>query len=368
MPGAHTEQPLVRFPGPNRFRRTLIDEASLRLTPDDLARRGRLYLKSGLIATWFLLSYAGLLLVTGAWWITALWMVSLVLAMGGLAFNVLHDGGHSAYAPRPSVNRAMAMTLDLLGGSSFIWKWKHNVLHHTYPNVLGVDADVDLWPFVRMSEVLPRYRVHRYQHWYVWALYALLPLQWYVADAKFLVTGRLGNRPFPRPRGAELVAFVAMKLVFVTWAIVLPLSIHAPAQVLVVWLACSFMLGLVLAIPFQVAHLVAEVQAVGPPSGDEPEWAIHQIATTANFAMSNRALTWYLGGLNFQIEHHLFPSVSHVHYPELSNVVRAVCRDSGVRYVAFDTLRGALKSHLDWLRRLGSRDSGSTSKPFLEDR
>jgi len=282
--------------------------------------------------------------------------------MAGLAFNVLHDGGHGAYAPRATVNRAMAMTLDLFGGSSFVWKWKHNVLHHTYPNVLGVDADVDLWPFVRMSAAMARYRVHRFQHWYIWALYALLPLQWYVSDVKFLVTGRLGSRAFPRPRGAELLMFVAGKLVFAAWAIVLPLAFHAPGDVLVVWLVCSFALGLVLSVPFQVAHCVVGVQPVRPSSGDEPEWAIHQVATTANFAISNRAMTWYLGGLNFQIEHHLFPSVAHIHYRALSPIVRGVCKDFGVPYVAFDTLGAALKSHIEWLRRLGSPEPEPSSK------
>jgi linoleoyl-CoA desaturase len=363
MPGLRSELRTMRFARPSLFRRVLVQQVSQRLTAGGLNRRRQLYAKTVLVAIWFLLSYLGLMFVAGDWWVTLPFMVSLVLAMAGLAFNVLHDAGHGAYAPRPSVNRCMAMTLDLLGGSSFIWKWKHNVLHHTYPNVLGIDADVDLWPFVRMSEALPRYRVHRYQHWYIWGLYALLPLQWYVSDARFLVTGRLGSRTFPRPRGEELALFIAGKLMFATWAIVLPFWIHSSGHVIVVWLACSFALGLVLSIPFQVAHCVVDVQAIGPSRGDEPEWAIHQVATTANFAMSNRAMTWYLGGLNFQIEHHLFPSVPHVHYRDLSPIVRAACKDFGVRYVAFETLGAALKSHVDWLRRLGAPESRSAIKP-----
>jgi linoleoyl-CoA desaturase len=247
----------------------------------------------------------------------------------------------------------MAMALDLLGGSSFIWKWKHNILHHTYPNMLGVDADVDIWPLARVSEEQPRYRIHRFQCWYIWGLYALLPLSWYVGDLKFLVTRKLNGHSFPRPRGADLAAFLAWKAVFIGWAIVLPLMFHPLSNVILVWLGCSLALGLVLSIPFQVAHCVTAVGSIRAPQDPQPEWAIHQVQATANFAPGSRWLTWYLGGLNFQIEHHLFPSIAHIHYPRLSPVVRQVCGQFGVQYAAFATLGEAVRSHFDWLRQLG---------------
>ena len=321
--------------------------------PSTFDRRRRLHMKSVVMLAWFLASYVWLVFVASVWWEVVLLMGSLVFAMAGLAFNVLHDGGHGAYSRRPFVNRIMAMALDLLGGSSFTWKWKHNVLHHTYPNVLGVDSDVDLWPYGRVSSGQPRYGIHRFQHWYMWVLYGFVPVNWYISDFRFLVSGRIRERRFPRPRRTDLVVFISWKIVFVAWAILVPLRYHAPAQVLAVWLVCSFALGLALAIPFQLAHCVLEVQAVAPPTVERLEWAVHQVRTTANFATSNRLLTWYLGGLNFQIEHHLFPSVSHIHYPHLSPIVRAVCDEFHVRYVAHDTIGAAIRSHCRWLRRLG---------------
>ena len=343
-----------RFHKPTPFHAALKLRASESLAGGTRHATGPLLTKAALIMAWFLISYGFLMFVAGSLWTVILGAASLVLAMGGLAFNVLHDGGHGAYSQRPGVNRTMAMALDLLGGSSFIWKWKHNILHHTYPNMLGVDADINLWPLARVSEEQPRYRIHRFQCWYIWGLYALLPLSWYVGDLRFLVTRKLSGHPFPRPRGADLAALLAWKAVFIGWAIVLPLMVHPLSSVITVWLGCSLALGLVLSIPFQVAHCVTAAGSIRVPQGPQPEWAIHQVQATANFATGSRWLTWYLGGLNFQIEHHLFPSIAHIHYPRLSPIVRQVCGQFGVQYAAYATLGEALRSHFDWLRQLGT--------------
>ena len=67
----------------------------------------------------------------------------------------------------------------------------------------------------------------------------------------------------------------------------------------------------------------------------ESEWAVHQVATTVNFATQNKMWNWLFGGLNFQVEHHLFPRISHVHYPELNKRLKQVCAEFNVAYQEF---------------------------------
>src|SRR5690606_36417375 len=127
--------------------------------------------------------------------------------------------------------------------------------------------------------------------------------------------------------------------------------------VLIFYTATWFSIGLILGLIFQLAHC-GEGSAFPEPDARTHRvasgWAAHQVATTADLAPGNRLLTWYVGGLNFQIEHHLFPQVCHVHYPRLAGIVREVCGELGVRYTSHPSLRAALAAHGRLLRRMGS--------------
>jgi linoleoyl-CoA desaturase len=115
-----------------------------------------------------------------------------------------------------------------------------------------------------------------------------------------------------------------------------------------------------LSVVFQVAHCVEEAEFPLPRAGTgliENAWAIHQVETTVDFARRSRVAAWLLGGLNFQIEHHLFPRISHVNYPAISKVIEETCRDFGVRYVEFTSFRAGIGSHFRWLRRMGKLDT-----------
>jgi linoleoyl-CoA desaturase len=345
-----------------RFRRRSSFAAALRDCLEDYDRSTPLDrcfdygLKVAVVLAWLVASYVALVFGARRTWQVVGAGVSLVLAAAAVNFNLMHDAAHGAASTRRSVNRMLAMSLDLFGGSAYIWHWKHNVLHHTFPNVEGVDSDIDLWPFARTLSEQPQYWIHRYQHIYMWALYGLLPLQWYVADARFLASPRLAGRTFPRPRGRSLAALITWKVVYCGWALAVPMLYHSPAAVLLVWLMSLYLLGLILAVTFQLAHCVEGTQFIPAPDTSsratlKTDWFVHQMSTTANFAADNRALTWYLGGLNHQIEHHLFPAICHVHYPGLAPHVRRTCERFGVPYIAHRTLRGALASHYCWLRR-----------------
>jgi linoleoyl-CoA desaturase len=306
---------------------------------------------------WFGASYGLLVFAAATWWQGVLLACSLALATAGIGFSVQHDANHRAYSKRRSVNSVMGATLDLLGASSYYWHWKHNVLHHSYTNLAGADDDINFLPFARLAPGQPRYWIHAYQHVYLWVLYGFLGPKWHlIDDFKGALSGSVAGNRYPRPRGWNLFRLIAGKAAFFGWAIVIPMLFHRWWLVLVFYAATSFVLGLALAIVFQLAHCVEEASF---PDHTVVEghvkngWATHQIQTTVDFAQGNRWLTWYVGGLNFQIEHHLFPTICHVHYPRIARIVRAACADFGLRYSANERLTGALRSHWRWLRSMG---------------
>lgn len=318
----------------------------------------RMYLKTAVLLLWFGVSYGLLVFVATSFWQGALLSSSLALAMAGIGFGIQHDANHGAYSSRAAVNRVMGLTLDMLGASSYLWRFKHNLSHHTYTNVAGADDDINFMPFARLSPAQPRYRLHHLQQFYLWALYWFLFPKWnFVDDFKTLMRARISGQGFPRPRGASAVELIAGKAVFVAWAFAIPLLFHPWWVVLLFYGATSLLLGTTLAVVFMLAHCVEEADFPVAPSGAvrlSRPWAVHQVETTVDFGGRNRLLTWYVGGLNFQIEHHLFPRICHVHYPRIAEIVRAACAEFGVRYAAHDTFRGALASHWRWLRRMGN--------------
>jgi len=138
--------------------------------------------------------------------------------------------------------------------------------------------------------------------------------------------------------------------------IALPIWLVGFLPWLVGFLIIAMSAGFILSIVFQLAHTV-EHTAFPTPSADanriENEWAIHQIETTANFATKNKLISWLVGGLNFQIEHHLFPKVSHIHYPAISKIIKQACAEYGIRYIEFRRMRHANVSHAVHLKRMG---------------
>ena len=325
----------------------------------------RQYLKAALILGWFFTSYALLLFVASSWWTAAMLSVSLGLAMAGIGFNLMHDGGHGAYSRFPLVNRVMALSLELLGGSSYVWKWKHNVIHHIHPNLGGIDDDLEVGPWARMARHQPRRWIHRYQQFYMWALFGLLPFKWYLLDIRNFRRGAIGEQRFPRDNPTERAIFIAGKLLLPLWALALPMIWHSPWVVLLVYFTSFFTTGVVLSVTFLLAHCVEDAQCPAlPPSGRvEIEWGAHQVQTAVDFSPNNRLLSWYVGGLNCQIEHHLFPQLSHVHYPAIARLIRELCAELGVRYVVHPTLSRALRAHFRWLRLMGAPVAGPGAAP-----
>jgi linoleoyl-CoA desaturase len=319
-----------------------------------------MYFKTATILAWFLSAYLLLLFVASSWWTVVPLAIVVGLATAAIGFNIQHDAGHRAYSDRQWVNKAMSLTLDLMGGSSYLWDWKHNSIHHTYPNIEGQDDDINVGILGRLSPHQPRYWFHRLQGIYLWLLYGFLAIKWHLFDDFYNVAvGKIGTHKIPRPKGKDLVIFIAGKVAFFSMAFFIPMLLHPWWAVLGVYAMSAFTSGVVLAVVFQLAHCVEEADFPAPviaADGSqrmESDWALHQVQTTVNFARQNPVLCWFLGGLNFQIEHHLFHRICHVHYPELSKVVEEVCREFGIRYAAHRSIFGAIASHWRWLVQMG---------------
>ncbi len=353
------EQTRIKFSGSDRFVRELRRRVDAYFETTGKSKRDciQMYFKTATILAWFFGAYALLLFVPMSWWLVVPLAIIMGFAVAAIGFNIQHDGGHRAYSDRRWVNKAMAMTLDMMGGSSYMWDWKHNSIHHTYTNIHGHDDDINIGIFGRLAPEQKWMPFHRAQGIYLWALYGLLAIKWhFIDDFVNVATGRIGGHKITRPKGWDLVVFILGKCFFFTMAFVVPLLLgHVWWAVIGVYALAAFTSGVVLSVVFQLAHCVEEAdfpQPVAvPPSAAkiENDWAVHQVETTVDFARGSRVLCWFLGGLNFQVEHHLFSRICHVHYPALSKVVEETCREFGVQYNAHSTLLSAVGSHYRWL-------------------
>jgi linoleoyl-CoA desaturase len=325
-----------------------------------------MYLKTAILLLASAVFYLCLVFVAAAWWQAFPLAVLLGLTMAAIGFNIQHDGGHHAYSERPWINKLTALTLDLIGGSSYLWHYKHVVYHHTYVNITGHDTDIDLGMLARLTPHQKRYPFHRWQHLYIWPLYGVMAIKWHLYDDfKEMITGRIGEHRFPRPRGWALVTFVVGKLVFLALAFGIPMLFHSVWVVLFFYAVVAVSLGMVLSVVFQLAHAVEGAEFPMPQEGTEQiehAWAVHQAETTVDFARRSRIAAWLLGGLNFQIEHHLLPRICHVNFPAMSRMVEDTCREFGVQFREHPSFRAGVASHYRWLRQMGkASDSESTS-------
>jgi linoleoyl-CoA desaturase len=319
-----------------------------------------MYFKTSVILAWFFGAYLLLLFFAASWWTAVPLAIVMGLATAAVGFNIQHDGGHKAYSKHPWINKIMGMTIELIGGSSYLWDWKHNSIHHTYTNINGHDDDINIGILGRLSPEQPRRPFHRFQGIYLWVLYGFLTMKWHFFDDFYsIAVGRIGDHKIPRPRGKDLLIFIGGKILFFSLALGIPMLFHHWWNVLLVLALAEFVCGVVLSVVFQLAHCVEEaafpVPVVVPGGGlrIENEWAIHEVQTTVDFARSNRLVRWFVGGLNFQVEHHLFSKICHVNYAALAKVVEETCRDFGVRYTAQPGFFTALRSHYRFLVAMG---------------
>ncbi|MFY9311420.1 MAG: acyl-CoA desaturase [Bacteroidia bacterium] len=317
----------------------------------------KLYIKTALL----LLSLAGLYTVlvffTPPTWIAIVLCCLLGVNLAGIGFNIMHDGAHGSFSNKTWVNELMGYSLNIMGGNVYLWKYKHNVNHHSFTNIEGMDDDIDIKPWIRVHADQKKYWYHRFQHIYWIVLYGITYLLWvFVQDFRKYFTGKVGETPFRKMDVKEHVIFWGSKLFYVGMAIVLPMFFVGVVQTIVGYSIIAFVCGLIIAVVFQLAHIVEDASFSTPDKAVykiEEEWAVHQVKTTANFATKSKIVSWFTGGLNFQVEHHLFPRISHIHYPKISELVRETCGQFNIPYMEYPTVLSAVRSHVVHLKQVG---------------
>lgn len=286
--------------------------------------------------------------------------ILLGLVMSAGTMNIAHDALHGAYAATSFGNRMLGFLMDVFGASSYFWKKEHTIDHHSFTNISGHDADLCV-PFVlRLCPEAPRYWFHRFQHIYAPFLYCLNLIRWmYYSDPKRIWHIVLYKNKAGNPPRTEIMMMIILKLIHLFLFLVVPvMALPFTWPVIVLgYLAMLAASGLALTVTFQLAHIVEDV-AFPLPDGDgkmDHSFLKHQLATTSNFATCSKLVCFLVGGLNFQIEHHIFPHICHIHLYKLSPIVRATAREFGLPYHENPTFFSAISSHFSTLKKLGRR-------------
>jgi len=318
----------------------------------------KLFLKTAILFLIAVFSYTLLLFCPLPVWIAVLLCLLFGLNLAAIGFNIMHDGAHGSYSPKRWVNDLMAYSLNLMGGSSYLWKQKHNVNHHSFTNIDGHDDDIDIQPWIRTSTNQPLNWYHRYQHIYWAVLYSLTYLTWvFNKDFGKYFSGKIASTRFKKMNTREHLIFWASKIIYLFIFLIFPIIKLGLLKTIIGFLLASFICGWAISIIFQMAHLVEDSSFPLPEANTqkmEEDWTVHQLESTANFSTRSKIISWFSGGLNFQIEHHLFPRISHVHYPAISKLVKETCLQYNVRYMEYPTFMSALRSHVAYLKTVGS--------------
>lgn len=312
--------------------------------------------------TFFLTGFIGLyvLIISNAVPAGGMLILAILLGMFSafVGFNICHDAIHGSFSSDKRINKVFSYLFNFIGANPYVWSITHNVVHHTYTNIPGHDEDIEVAPgLIRISEEEPVNRIQRYQHWYAFPLYGLASLSWvFRKDFKKFFQSKIGEQQMNHPR-REYVNLFLYKAMYYFLYIVLPLVFLDITwwQFLIGFLALHLAEGFTMGLIFQLAHVVEGTDFPLPDTRGniEEAWAEHQMRTTANFATHSKLAAFFLGGLNRQIEHHLFPKICHIHYGDISRIVKQTALEFDIPYIESPTFAAALKSHFIMLRRFG---------------
>ncbi len=301
-----------------------------------------------------------LVVVNPPFWLALICWSIAGIALAGIGMSVMHDANHGAYSANKAVNYFMGHTLNLLGGSVFNWKLQHNLLHHTYTNISGMDDDIQDRAALRMSPNTEVKTFHRYQWLYATFFYGIMTLYWVVLKdiIQYYTYTRNGTLKNEKQKNAgTILLIISNKLLYFFIMIAIPvLFFHLVLyQVIIGFVVMHFFSGVILSYVFQMAHTVEGTAHPIPDDKGQIQnaWAIHQMNTTVNFSPRNKYISWYVGGLNYQIEHHLFPKVCHVHYPKIAGIVKKTAEEFNIPYLENKSFGAALRSHFNILKEYG---------------
>lgn len=328
----------------------------------------KLYVKAAIIITSYIAIYCTIMLLPIPGYVALILSGTLGFVQALVGFNIMHDACHESFSTKKSVNYFFGLSMNALGSDAFMWRQKHNLVHHTYTNIDGIDDDIAKTPFLRMSDSQPRFKAHRFQHIYMSFLYGISTIYWVlVKDFEDYIMGSRFSVEVGKMKAFEHVIFWTTRLVYFGLYLVLPAFVWGIGWTILGFVLMHMMLGLTMSFVFQLAHVVENVEFEHCHSKEliiENEWAVHQLATTSDFAVDNKVVSWFVGGLNYQVEHHLFPRISHVHYPAIQKIVAQTCEEFGVNYYSYPTTRQAIASHFRHMKRLGKK---CALQPQLQD-
>lgn len=359
----NTVTPTFSTKDPLKFFRTLNSRVNNYFKENNIKKTGnwKLHLKTIVMFAIFLTPYFFLLAMDMPFWAYLLLNIVIGIGMAGVGMNVMHDGNHGSYSNKSWINKFMGSTIYVLAGNVYNWQVQHNVLHHTYTNIHGHDEDLDAGRIIRFTKEAQWYRFHKFQHYYSVFLYGLLTFNWAITtDFKQMRSYLKRKLSYGEAKSPKILwtTLIITKLLYISIWIVLPILIGITWwKVLLGFFIMHYTAGLILSIVFQLAHVVEETANPIPNEDGEIEntWAIHQLYTTANFAPKNAIVNWFTGGLNHQIEHHIFPNISHIHYGKIAEIVKETAKECNLPYYEFKTMRGAVIAHFRHLRELGMK-------------
>lgn len=327
----------------------------------------KLHLKTFIMFSLYLTPYFLMLTLNFPWWAQLLLTIVMGIGMAGVGMNVMHDANHGSYSSKKWINKIMGGSIYILAGNVYNWQVQHNVLHHTYTNIHGHDEDLDAGRVIRFTKHAKWSWFHKFQHYYGVFLYGLLTFNWALTtdfkQTKNYLSRKLSYGKFPKPAAQWSMLIVTKIIYFAVW-IVIPMLFFDIAwwKILIGFFIMHYVAGLILSIVFQLAHVVEEAEMPLPDSTGTMKntWAIHQLFTTVNFSTKNKIVNWFTGGLNHQVEHHIFPNISHVHYTKISGIVKSTTQEFNLPYYEYKTTRKAFLAHLKHLKEMGIKPALTT--------
>ncbi|MFC2127164.1 fatty acid desaturase family protein [Bacteroidota bacterium] len=345
-----------------KFFRTLNKRVNSYFKENKIRRTGnwKLYGKALFMFALFFIPYFVILSSSlSQWTMLALCIVSGI-GMAGVGMNVMHDSNHESFSSKKWVNQLMGSSMYILAGNVYNWKVQHNVLHHTFTNIKGHDEDIDAGRIIRFSKHSEWLKIHKLQRYYSIFVYGLLTINWAITTdfkqtARYLKR-KLSYGKFPNPTKQWLI-LISTKIMYYAFWIALPMLVLDLSwwKILIGFFVMHYTAGLILSVVFQLAHVVPKTDMPVPDKDGNLKhtWAIHQLYTTSNFAPNNKFVSFFTGGLNHQVEHHIFPHISHIHYGKIAKIVKDTAKEFNLPYYEYKTMTKAFLEHFNQLKALG---------------
>ncbi|WP_299677335.1 fatty acid desaturase [uncultured Dokdonia sp.] len=354
------EMPSLKFKKEDTFYKYLRAEVNSYFKNSSFTKKATSfwYIKAWSLISMYVITYSCLLVFGKHTSIVLISYAVLGILAILLGLNVGHDAAHGSISKNQAVNRRYAIVFDLLGGNSYIWRIRHIYAHHPYPNVIGFDSDIKQSKLVRIFPKDVFLKFHKFQHIYTPILLIFsYTLNWFlIRDFKDFYEEQFGKKIIKKhPRGT-FRKIILCKCLYISFIFFIPLSvIGISSTVFLGFLLMNIFSGIIISVALVSTHVGDHHEFPTPnKEGDfEHTWSTHQIITTSDFCTNSTLANFFFGGFNHHVIHHLFPEINHVHYVNITPVLRKTALAFHVNYRAEENLFRVFKSHINLLKREG---------------